>query len=354
MPTFSNDVNGNIPLYYIPITLSSNGGSGFQQQITIDSNSYSSYLATDISNLNFQDGSGNILKSWLESGETNTSTASIYWVQIPNSTITEIYAVLYSTSAVSKDSTTTGCEPNYTSTYGQYDNGANVFTFYDNFAGTTLNTSKWISAVGSGTITVNNGVQLSTSTATGYANIYYKNAFSTDNTIREALINVYGSSGTDIRDRVSPFYTDAGTATPSIGYGFSDQDFGYMSGTGGFFYAWNDAFSSVSVPVSSSASVYNLIDSQEFTNTGNFYWNSYNLLYSPYYSNSGTFTAGSSLNYAGYAATLDPSQTGTSELNIQWTRTRAYPPNGVMPTTTLGNITEIGSLRLFLSLGIGT
>ena len=33
MPTFANDINGNTPLFYIPITLSSNAGLGFQQQI---------------------------------------------------------------------------------------------------------------------------------------------------------------------------------------------------------------------------------------------------------------------------------------------------------------------------------
>jgi len=43
--------------------------------------------------------------------------------------------------------------------YGQYDNGKNVFLLYDNFAGTTLS-SIW-NTFGSGSITVNNGLTIS-------------------------------------------------------------------------------------------------------------------------------------------------------------------------------------------------
>jgi hypothetical protein len=37
----------------------------------------------------------------------------------------------------------TGEAPQLSSTYAEYDDGANIFNFYDNFAGTVLNTSKW-------------------------------------------------------------------------------------------------------------------------------------------------------------------------------------------------------------------
>src|SRR5579875_774278 len=55
------------------------------------------------------------------------------------------------------NTTNTGVAPQLTSTYGQYDNGINVFQFYDNFAGTSLS-SKWSSfGYGAPTLTVNNG-----------------------------------------------------------------------------------------------------------------------------------------------------------------------------------------------------
>ncbi len=45
-----------------------------------------------------------------------------------------------------------------------------MFLFYDNFAGTSLNTSKWVSFNYYGTITVNNGITISVSNPNS---IYY-------------------------------------------------------------------------------------------------------------------------------------------------------------------------------------
>ncbi len=50
-----------------------------------------------------------------------------------------------------------GEAPNIPGTYGTNDNGANVFSFYDNFAGTTLS-NKWTTVESTGgSVTVNNG-----------------------------------------------------------------------------------------------------------------------------------------------------------------------------------------------------
>ena len=144
-PVFA-EVNGNSVQYYIAITITNGESSAtpspFQQQITIDSDSYSSYLASGLSNVNFQDGSGNIIDSWLESGNSNTSTSTIYWVSLANgiganSSVT-IYYCIYATTVNAFNTTNTGVAPQLTSTYAQYDDGASVFTNYWNFAGTTL------------------------------------------------------------------------------------------------------------------------------------------------------------------------------------------------------------------------
>lgn len=143
MPSFVNDVNGNKPQYYLPITITNNttlaSASGFTAHLTVDSSTYSTYEATDLSNINFQDGAGNILTSWLESGFTNTSTSTVYHI-LMNQTISassniDIYMVFYNTSAISKDNVVTGANPLYTSTYAQYDNGTNVFKQYTRFGG---------------------------------------------------------------------------------------------------------------------------------------------------------------------------------------------------------------------------
>jgi hypothetical protein len=51
-----------------------------------------------------------------------------------------------------------GEAPTISSTYGQYDNGANVFNFYDNFAGTTLNLNLWNTTALGGRFSVDNGL----------------------------------------------------------------------------------------------------------------------------------------------------------------------------------------------------
>ena len=144
-PVFA-EVSGNSVQYYISITITNSESSAtpspFQQQITVDSDSYSSYLASDLSNINFQDGNGNILDSWLESGNSNTDTSTIYWISLAdgiaaNSSVT-VYYCIYATSVNCFNTTNTGEAPQLSSTYAQYDDGASVFTNYWNFAGTVV------------------------------------------------------------------------------------------------------------------------------------------------------------------------------------------------------------------------
>jgi hypothetical protein len=177
-------VSGNQPKYYIPITLTNNQNtqvaSGTQIQLSINSNTNSSYYQSALLNVNFQDGSGNILYSWLESGETNISIASIYWMVINSSigasggTLT-IYQCIYNTSVIAMDGNYTGSEPNYTGTYGQYDNGANVFTLYDNFK--SFNSSIW-TTTGSISYTMNNGLTVSGSSS-GWGALLTNSTFGT-------------------------------------------------------------------------------------------------------------------------------------------------------------------------------
>jgi hypothetical protein len=80
--------------------------------------------------------------------------------------------------------------------YGQYDNGKNVFLLYDNFAGTTLS-SIW-SKFGSGTISVNNGITITATSSQSATGIYtsFTNVPSTGVISRVwAIVNSVGSSG---------------------------------------------------------------------------------------------------------------------------------------------------------------
>lgn len=146
-------------LAYVPITLR-NGQSSptpvtFQQMITVNSGSYQSYEAAGLQNVEFFKSNGTIIPSWLESGNANTGTATVYWLQLSGSISGSggtlvVYMGFASTGTnLLSASGSTGEAPGLSSPYGQLDNGAKVFSFYDNFAGTTLS-AKWQTFAASG------------------------------------------------------------------------------------------------------------------------------------------------------------------------------------------------------------
>ena len=149
--------------YSVPITVTNSQGSAtpapFQQMITVNSLNFSSYEAPNLQNIAFYFSNGTIADSWLESGNSNTATNTIYWVKIPQGIAangnTVIYMGFFATSNNMFNTQTTGEAPNLSPLYGEYDDGANVFLFYDNFTGTSLNSSKW--AVKNVSYYVNNG-----------------------------------------------------------------------------------------------------------------------------------------------------------------------------------------------------
>ena len=178
----SSGGGGSSGIYYVPITITnSNGatGSNFQQMFTINSQTYQSYINSGWSNVKFTTGplaTGSTLQAWVESGASNTATSTIVWVLFPSgiaSGSTTIY-MNFMTSNVMSSSGPTGEAPQLSSTYAQYDNGASVFPFYDNFYGTSLNAAKWVACdnVGAGIPAINNGITFSV-TATGQAEGIY-------------------------------------------------------------------------------------------------------------------------------------------------------------------------------------
>jgi hypothetical protein len=158
---------------YVPITLTNNQASatvpGFQQMLTVDWSTYSAYLNSGVQNVEFFDGSGTLLKGWCQSSCSNAAVSSTVWVNLGSDTIAAnggsltIYLGMLATTNENMGSSSTstwGEAPQLSGVYGGYDDGLNVFSFYDNFAGTQLN-SKWtIFDSTAGTLTVNNGIQM--------------------------------------------------------------------------------------------------------------------------------------------------------------------------------------------------
>ncbi len=339
--------SGTAPvLYYIAITIDNTIASAtpapFQQMITIDSNTNSSVYSTTLLNSNFQDGAGNILNSWLESGNSNTSTTSIYWISLPNgipasSSIT-IYQAIYDTSVIAFNTTNTGEAPQLSTNYAQYDNGANMFNFYDNFAGTTLS-SKWTN---SGiTYSVNNGISM---TATGIERYIISKNLALNPASN--ILDFYGTNFQTTNYWTAVGMLDAGETTGTSGSGLGSIFFAgitgstwaSISGASGYQRNSGGASSTTNMQTISAPAIWTIEPIS--STTTNFYIN-YSGLQSvstdadvyPLYE--GLISAGA------YAVAYTFGQPVT----ITWYRTRAYPPNGTPPTNTFAGIALIVNIN---------
>jgi|ADKI01.1.fsa_nt_gi hypothetical protein len=173
------------PVYAITITNSQSVAtpSPFQQYLSLSftkgvNASKLGFFAT-ATNVNGYYQLSSRLYAWMESsslanytaGNGGTETVGI-WVLLPNgiaaSSSVTIYMVEWSSSF---DGNYWGEAPTLSPSYGQYDNGPKVFSYYQNFNGTSL-PSSLASVVSGGTVSVNNGVTLSISSSSQYATVF--------------------------------------------------------------------------------------------------------------------------------------------------------------------------------------
>jgi len=330
----------------VPITITNSQSSAtpspFQQMIQINEGNYANYIAYNgnIANFEFYTQSGQILPAWIESNNSGTLTV---WVKLPNSIPASSSLTIYlgfaskTTNLLSSSGTSgIGEAPQLSSTYGEYDDGANVFNNYWNFAGTSL-PSGW---TGTG-YTVNNGVTVNapggsqaydppttnyiiTTTAsysTSQITEFYfpqgfafgrpsggtvginegwglKEASGTDTSNSIQVFNNYGISGTDFQTVVS------GTATKSSVF---------TSGPSSFISTMYSTSSGAVFGIGTNPPLYN--NGQSATLTSNIYTgNSYIYLWS----------------FDSY----------TKVGPVYYIRTRALPPNGVMPSVSFGSLSS--------------
>ncbi len=303
----------------IPITITNTQNvstpAPFQQMIQFNPSSYFPFLRSDLSNIRFTDENYNPVPAWLES---YSSTNAILWVNLSNgiqANQSVTIHMLIPLAGFSFDGQFWGEAPQLSPTYGQYDSGASVFSNYWNFAGTTL-PSGWVSGSGI-TATVNNGLNISGSND---GTVYY-NSFSTQ----------------------SPFIIEADfyPNTPSIGTGImaeygqtgSDMYNGYlfwMSPTFAIYYI--EESSGVSFTVISASGTASQVQQILSGVVGNGYqalYDNYELITS---GTNNLFTP-SQMQQIGFRINA-----GTDVIeNAYWLRVRAYPPNGVMPSVSIGS-----------------
>ncbi|MEM3845292.1 MAG: hypothetical protein QXU98_06285 [Candidatus Parvarchaeota archaeon] len=332
-------------IYTYKITLSNTTSTAtppnLQVRLNINFASLISNINADLGNIRFSsDPAGfNLLYAWLESAPQGTFTqgssvssyiSSNVWVNLGNNTIPangslNIYMQVLS-SSTEFDGVYWGANPLWTSTYGQYDNGANVFNFYDNFAGTTLS-SKWVEGTNGGTATINNGLTLIVPETIGdYVYVASASAIASVNTILEAYMNYNNMNVSGYRE----------------GFGFvSSQTYLLPSSESQNHISWQGSESATtesvfSVQTGSSYVLpigvnpvdgnYHIWGLEWLSGEAGAWYNGYSPVTTT------TSDVPTNVNYVTLSYCALGSLLGVPEnLQFHWVRLRTYPPNGIDP-----------------------
>lgn len=133
--------------YYTPVTLTNTANAlanRFAVQTSFVPNTLKLYESNDLGNIRFYDGARE-LYSWCQSGCTSTTTGNaVFWVASDRplaASATAAWQIYFLPKGIEYDGVYAGEGPNLSRLYGQYDNGKNVFQFYDSFISNTLSTT---------------------------------------------------------------------------------------------------------------------------------------------------------------------------------------------------------------------
>ncbi len=223
---------------YVPILIRNSAGTalpaGFQEMLVVDSKNYSGQISSSWNNVEFTtvpQGGGAHVFAWVESNASSSSNATIVWVKLPyaitpHNSIT-IYMDFMPFAVMSKYGPT-GEAPELGRNYGAYDNGGEVFNFYDNFSGTKLNTNLWInsSQFASNPIIVRDGLTI------GEATSKQNNGYSAVLSLRSFGMGVVDFYGTLRNNSTQPHYQDVGLVPASSNNACNLIDIGSFVGPG--------------------------------------------------------------------------------------------------------------------------
>jgi len=266
-------------------------------------------------NFEFTYSNGQVIPAWIEG---NNSGVLLIWLKlfsIPAKSSITIYLDIFSsiTNLLSASgSFGIGENPLYSPIYGEYDDGASVFDFYDNFAGNSLNGNKWVYG-GSGSIIVNNSVYQET---TSYIYIMTREGFNPENTIADEY---------------------SGQASFNT-YPVLSVTVGNQNNSNGYFYIFNYANNDyANGSYSYTRYIFGGINGLGSGNLGSISWQSNNkeVLIEDYGYSDVTYSNISLSSYplpstVYYGIGLKMSSSGY--INTTWFRVRAYPPYGIMPS----------------------
>ena len=318
------------PASYVTVTLTNSQTTptpkNFQQLIKVDWSTYSSELNANVSNVRFYNSttfsSSAELTGWIETNNTTAATSSNVWVNlsgtiVPASGSVNIYMAFLSTT--SSWSSHWGLAPQLSTVYGEFDNGAKVFMYYDNFSGTTL--SGW-TAFGGFSGSANN--QLIVTSSSSWGGIYHTLSTSS---IENLTADYYGKLVTSQAFDIELSQTTTPNGMLENGYALH---WGSASGTEAILIQWSSSGATnlaTSTPTYSGAYYYGTVTE---ISTGT-------VLSQVDYS---TVMSASSSTYQGASYVAIGGYSGV-DFSVQYADVRMSPPNGVMPAASFGSLTTV-------------
>ena len=282
-------------------------------------------LDKNLSNLRILYPNGTAVQTWIQSTGCPISTVWMRLSSVPAEQQQNL-SLVAEPEFVLSPSGPTGEAPTLSPLYGEWDNGARVFALYDNFSGTTLSRLWTFTDPDNTSYRVSNGLDIYSSSAPDAGGIWSTTAYSG---AYWAEIDLLG------------FNYDGGNPGVDIGLSTDAASWGYLGGPGSSYVTficalnasttiigYNNATSAL-VPLGPNVSyslpggvvglVWSSTGSQAAEVNGTEIAKAFNssLPIGPVHMSIG-------ISGAHYSVTKSV---------IQWARLRAYPPNGVMPST---------------------
>ena len=312
-------------IHYVPITLTnsqgSGTGSGFQQQVSVNSNAYSTYINSPWNNVEFTTGpsaTGTVLQGWIESAASNTASNTVVWLNLPSTIGADSNTVVYMNFMpinVLSSGGPTGEAPSLSGTYGQYDNGGRVFPYYQPWGGLSSLPSGWVNAASGSALTYYPSYTQITSAGPSHAYVNYSGApfssMSAPFTI-DWYGDMYECTGTTI-------YTGVQSATSYSIIGENNCPAPFVEATG-------ITYTQVGGEGGSGNKVYT-----------NMWYTSTSYKFMIGYSSIASGTVATPVGSMTKFVLSGGSYSGNPPINVYWLRTRVTPPSGVMPSVSFGS-----------------
>jgi len=337
---------------YIVVTIFNqqnvNTPAPFQQEINLSKTSQITQLVEpNASNVEFSYLNGTLIPSWFEGKDSHGDY--IWWIKlddgIPAYSMINIKMIIgpWNVNYYAENPNIVGEAPQLSSNYGEYDSGQNVFNFYDNFGGSSINSGKW-NVNGNGTVIVNDGLKIECSNNNNYYAIVYSKANFGDGNVVEFFGNL-SALNENINSK---------SQNMSIGLSSFNKTKKFVT------LADYTMFSSVSP---SSPSTSTPIKLEVSSNKSSYYYKSgmyiwqlelinNNVVGFQNYSSKNTIVDKALINFdepiVFYCYNSNNGNSGNKLLTLgpfYWVRVRAAPPNGVMPKVLFGYLltTMIGT-----------